>query len=622
MSIPDSPDATPSTPADPCVLSEEMAGFSIEDIAVPVFLFALDGRILSANTAAARLLGLPHLDLQRTSIGQFAPHWHGEAWSDLWKMAGEVPLSVEGRFRHRDNREIPIKLHGWKRRLRGREILTCTVQDISPRTSAVEALSQQGAELESIIDEMSDVFLRTSWDGEILAASRSLHPLLGWKQQDVLGQKIQDFYADPQDRIHVIEALERQDGQLHGHDLRMRHRDGTVVWISLSCHRTIGLHGQFVIDGVMRDVSGRKQAEVALIQARETVQSLLDASSDATMLFDREERLLACNSILSERLNRPREDLVGRTLAELFPVPVVEGRQEAVHTAFSTKKPFVLRDIRNGRTLENLIIPLQGDTQEIDRVAVFSRDISDQLADQAKLAETIETLRRSNEELEQFAYVASHDLREPLRLVSNYVSLLERRYADKLDDDARVFIGFACDSAKRMNSLILDLLEYSRVSRAVAPLVPLALRAPLDIALKNVSITAAELQANIHVDVPETLTVSGDCGQLSRVFQNLIGNALKYRHKDRRPTIRIRGWQEKQMVRIDISDNGIGIDPEYFGRLFRLFQRLHSHHEYEGTGIGLAVCKRIIDHHGGRIDLDSLPGEGTTFHVTLPLPRA
>jgi signal transduction histidine kinase len=225
-------------------------------------------------------------------------------------------------------------------------------------------------------------------------------------------------------------------------------------------------------------------------------------------------------------------------------------------------------------------------------------------------------LERSNQELQQFAYVASHDLQEPLRMVSSYLQLLERRYREQLSDDARDFIDFAVDGAKRMQALIDDLLAYSRVGTRGKPFTPVALDQVVEHAVSNLGIALRETQATVvYGELP---VVEGDSTQLVQLFQNLIGNALKF-HSNQPPRIRIIDCRQNGMAEISVADNGIGIDPDYAERIFLIFQRLHTREEYPGNGIGLAICKRIIERHGGKIWVDSKPGSGSTFHFTLPV---
>jgi signal transduction histidine kinase len=233
---------------------------------------------------------------------------------------------------------------------------------------------------------------------------------------------------------------------------------------------------------------------------------------------------------------------------------------------------------------------------------------------EAVLAQRSEELARSNAELEQMAYVASHDLQEPLRMVASYVQLLEKRYHDRLDADAKEFIAFAVDGAKRMQALIDDLLTYARVGTKAAPLRPVAAAEAVAVAMSSLRMALEESQARITVD--SLPIVLGDRRQREQLFQNLIGNAIKFRG-EQPPQVRIRAEPEQNFWRFSVQDNGIGIAPEYFDRIFVMFQRLHGRREYPGTGIGLAICKKIVERHGGRIWVESMPGGGTTFLFTL-----
>ena len=226
-----------------------------------------------------------------------------------------------------------------------------------------------------------------------------------------------------------------------------------------------------------------------------------------------------------------------------------------------------------------------------------------------------EELRRSNEELERFAYVASHDLQEPLRTVASYVQLLSRRYRDRLDGDAMDFIDFAVGGVRRMQHLIEDLLAFSRVGTRGAPLVPTGLPAVLRATLDTLHAALEESGAEVTAD--EMPTVVADAGQVAQLLTNLIGNALKFRGAEP-PRVHVGAERIDRMWSISVRDNGIGIAPEYFDRIFVIFQRLHSREEYAGTGVGLAICKKIVERHGGRIWVESTLGQGARFTFTLP----
>jgi signal transduction histidine kinase len=266
------------------------------------------------------------------------------------------------------------------------------------------------------------------------------------------------------------------------------------------------------------------------------------------------------------------------------------------------------------RSFDEMAAALEQRVSDLQRAEADLKALNEDLEERV-LDRTVE-LKRSNEDLEQFAYVASHDLQEPLRMVNNYLTLLRQRYKDKLDTSADEFIGFALDGGKRMQQLINDLLTYSRLGTQGKELVVTSCNEALDRALSNLSVTIEESKAEISRDgLPK---VRGDLVQLTQLFQNLVGNAIKFR-SDSPPRVDIGAMQKGADWEFTVRDNGIGIAEQDFNRIFVIFQRLHSREQYPGTGIGLSVCKKIVERHGGRIWIESKPGKGTTFHFTLPV---
>lgn len=274
------------------------------------------------------------------------------------------------------------------------------------------------------------------------------------------------------------------------------------------------------------------------------------------------------------------------------------------------------------RSFDDMATALEQRVRDLQRTEGELKSLNEEL-EQRVLERTVE-LKRSNEDLEQFAYVASHDLQEPLRMIRNYVQLLRQRYHDRLDAAGNEFVGFALDGAKRMDELIQDLLTYSRVGTHGRDFAQVDCLDAFRRAMANLSLSVEESGARItHEPLP---IVNGDVVQLTQLFQNLIGNAIKFRGS-RPPEIHLGTNLRGEEWEFTVADNGIGIAPEDFQRIFIVFQRLHSREKYAGTGIGLAVCKKIVERHGGRIWVESKPGQGTTFHFTMPaaagtLPKA
>lgn len=245
----------------------------------------------------------------------------------------------------------------------------------------------------------------------------------------------------------------------------------------------------------------------------------------------------------------------------------------------------------------------------------ISQDITAMQSLQTELEQKAEELLESNRELEQFAYIASHDMKEPLRMISSFMSLLDKNYGSELDDRARKFIHYASDGARRMSVMINDLLEYSRVGRVYSEMENVDTSKVLDDVLR---LYAADIEKkNAVIDSENLPVVQGVQVSLKMLFQNLIGNALKYHHADRPPEVVVTAEDAGSVWKFSVSDNGIGIEKKYFEEIFHLFRRLHPAEEYIGSGMGLAICKKIVEQHQGSISLDSEPGKGTTFYFTI-----
>ena len=378
--------------------------------------------------------------------------------------------------------------------------------------------------------------------------------------------------------------------------------------------------------GLFTDVTERRQIEQELAEEKELLDTLLQNVPDLIYFKDRESRFTRVNQGFADyhRLASP-EAAVGKSDADLYPESLSGQFASDEALLMETGEPVLnrvelQRDASGAsRCLLTTKVPIFDSEGQVTGLVGISKDVTETAKAEAELKRTAAELARSNEELQQFAYVASHDLQEPLRMVASYTQLLARRYRDKLDDDAVEFINYAVDGATRMQGLINDLLTYSRVGTQGRPQVETPLDECLDRALLNLQAALEESGANIVRDPLPTLRV--DAVQMAQLFQNLIGNAVKFR-RDETPEVRITALKEKDHWRISIRDNGIGLEPEYAERIFVIFQRLHTRAEYPGSGIGLSICKKIVERHGGRIWVESTPGEGTTFHFTLAAQTA
>ncbi|MGD1156268.1 MAG: ATP-binding protein [Terriglobia bacterium] len=359
----------------------------------------------------------------------------------------------------------------------------------------------------------------------------------------------------------------------------------------------------------------------ALKQQEEKFRALLESAPDAMVIADRKGRIVLVNAHTEKIFSFERKELVGQALGMLFPewagVQPGESGPWDFLVAQHGGKTLEMRGLRRDGTqfpAEVRLSPIQ--TVEGVLVSCGIRDITERKQAQEALARRSEELERSNADLEQFAFVASHDLKEPLRTVASFVQLLQRRYEGKLDAQADEFIAFAIDGASRMQKLIDDLLAFSRVGTRGGEFQSVECERALHAALQNLTVAIQESGAGVTAEALPT--VHADVTQLVSLFQNLIGNALKF-HGAEPPRIHVSAQRNGTYWQLSVRDNGIGIEPRYFDRVFGIFQRLHTRQEYPGTGIGLAICKKIVARHGGKIWLESEPGKGTTFYFTLPV---
>jgi PAS domain S-box-containing protein len=374
-----------------------------------------------------------------------------------------------------------------------------------------------------------------------------------------------------------------------------------------------------------QELTERKRSEEETAETKAYLESSLASTPDGVLLLDKQVRFTYVNPIFLEWLGRESKDFIGKTVPEISPSFMTPETTkiiaERAKRRVQTGEPIVGVEVEHiGK--EGKIIPISysaaGIKDEKGNVigeVVFLRDITERKKAEEKLKKTMEDLTRSNEELEQFAYVASHDLQEPLRMVASYTQLLEKRYKDKLDKDADEFINYAVDGANRMQRLINDLLNYSRVGTRGKPFEMIDCKSVLDQALSNLQMAIAESDAVVtHDALP---IIFADESQMVQLFQNLIDNAIKFKSK-KTPETHIGIEEKKTEWTFSVTDNGIGIDPQYKDRIFVIFQHLHRKEEYTGTGIGLSLCKRIVERHGGRIWVESELGKGSTFYFTIP----
>lgn len=376
-------------------------------------------------------------------------------------------------------------------------------------------------------------------------------------------------------------------------------------------------------DKVNGETSARKQAQEAFRKSEEPFRTLVESSPNAVLLVAAGGTITLLNRQAEAMFGYTREELIGQLVETLVPVRFRPGHP-ALRAEFAAQPQ--QRPMGAGRDLFGLRkdgseVPLEIGLTPIERteglfVLATITDITERKRKEDELRTTAADLARSNEDLERFAHVVSHDLQEPLRVISSHLANVRQRLGERLDDETRESIDFSVDAAARMQALVRNILVYSRVGRQERGFARTDMEAVLNIVLGDLAASIKETGASIrHDPLP---TVSADSLLMSQVMQNLLSNAIKFCAKGIAPAIRIGAIREERGWIFWVRDNGIGIEPENDLRVFKMFNRLHTREDYPGAGIGLAICKRIAEYHGGRIWVKSQPGQGSTFFFTIP----
>ena len=565
-------------------------------------------------------------------------------WTEAY-TTGE-PYEIEYRFLHASDgayrwhlgRAVPMRDHAGN-------ILkwfgTCT--DIDDQKRAAETLAKSEARFRSFIQQSPLATVLFDMSGHPVDSNPAFATMWGAAATDLSSDYT--VLADPQleaagvlPLVHRAFAGEHVTLPLLRYDFALTADSGRVQWTQATYYPVRGASGSVEhVVAMCQDVTARVEAEAAERYANERFRAIVDASPDGLALFRPVRN--GTEVVDFEWLHsNPAGDtitgalpLIGKTLLGVYPeltgtnlfdayVRVLETgeafRQEHRHGPDATPRWTAITVIRAGNELAVTYADITPRKGAEHYLATANADLELRVNERtAALTAANADLARSNADLEAFAYVASHDLQEPLRMVRSYTQLLKRRYRDQVGADGADFIDFAVDGAARMHQLIEDLLAYSRVGSAGILIAPVQSGAIVDRAISSLKALIADAGASVtHSDMP---VVCADAMQLEQLFQNLIANAVKFRGKAE-PRIEIAGCRALDGWRFSVSDNGIGIDPAYSDRIFTMFQRLHTREEYPGTGIGLALCSRIVARHGGKIWVESVVGTGSTFKFTIP----
>jgi PAS domain S-box-containing protein len=576
------------------------------------------GIIEFINTRGESLFGYAREEVLGRSIELFCPERVREEQARYGEVLFSSSGNVEGGLdrelwgMRKDGSEFPLEFTLSPLETKAGRVFLIAVRDVTER-------KKTEARFRALMESAPDAMVISNSQGLIELTNRQAERLFGYSRAEMIGEPVEilipgDLQAGYERDSKRLFKGETGGGMGAGVDLRARRKDGTEVPVEISFSPLEGPNGTSMTAAI-RDITERRKSETRF-------RALLESAPDAMIIVNSEGMIQLINAEAERLFGYSRDELIGQILATLIPEHLREIHEQHRAGYFKDPKPRQMgagldlwAQRKNGSLfpVEISLSPLDGP----DGVSVTAaiRDTTDRRQAAKLLAEKVSELRHTNEELQQFAHIASHDLQEPLRMVASYMQLLAKRYKGKLDANADEFIAYAVDGTKRMKELIEDLLMYSRTGKSVASPDRFASEEALQVALRNLRNLIDESGAVIDYD--ELPAITSVHSQVVQLFQNIVGNAIKYQG-DKAPVIHISAVTSGSEWIFSVADNGIGIDPKYFERIFVIFQRLHGREEYEGTGIGLAICKRILQQQGGRIWVESEPGFGSTFYFALP----
>nr|WP_237427138.1 PAS domain S-box protein [Deinococcus xianganensis] len=621
---------------------------------------APDTRILLANDAAARILGLSRDQLMgRDSMD---PEWRA-VHPDGTDFPGETHPSVQALRTLQVQREVPMGVYhpqaqDWRwlqvtaipRRAPGAtqpKQVTTVFADVTEKQAMQTEMRRRERRYRSLVRATSQIVWDAFPDGDFQPPQAEWEAFTGQTPAQYRGVGWLDA-VHPDDRAHTIAEWQRavRDGDLYSTEHRLRRADGQYVPMQVRAVPVTDERGQLVEwVGTHSDLSAIREAEQALRALNAELEGRVQQRTEDLARVTRFSTLLLTAAgegifgLDARGVTTFANPAAARTLGYSIERMIGQPQHDLVHHHHEDGRPYSLAEcpihqtLRDGQTrrverdvmwhaqghavpVAYVVTPTHDEHGQPSGAVVMVQDITERIRAQEQLQELIEDLERSNQDLEQFAYVASHDLQEPLRTVGSYTELLARRYQGQLDPRADQYLHFMQDAVDRMRSLIQDLLGFARLSRADLTLTPVALDTLLRGVQQNVRGTLDADGSSLTWDTPDQ--VMGQASLLTQLLTNLVSNGLKFHRPGEAAHVQVTSRREGDMIHVQVRDNGIGIAPEYHARIFEIFQRLHRRETYAGNGMGLAICRKITEHHGGRIWLDSTPDQGSTFHLTLP----
>ena len=567
---------------------------------------------------AERLLGYPLEDWLKPGFWVEHLHPDDKDWASEYCASCTrqlEPHDFEYRFIARDGRTVWLRdlivvvaEDGMPRWLRG------IMLDITGRKQAEDELKLSA----QLLNSTSDTVFLLDPDGNFVYLNEAAWKSRGYTRGEMMGMNLRELNAPEFNKLlapRIKAVMENGHGFFES---AHRCKDGTVMPVEINV-RVIESGGRKLMLSVIRDITERKLAEEKLLKSEASLRAILDNMPYLAWLKDTAGRFIAVNdAFINTTVQKRMQDVLGKTDFDLWPKELAEKyRADDAEVMALRQQKYIEEPALDGDRsfwVETFKTPVIDKNGNVLGTTGLARDITER-------KEYEEELKRSNAELEQFSYAVSHDMRQPLRVISSYLQLLEISIADQLDGEKRGYFDFAIEGAKRIDQMLVALLEYSRVGKMGEPPTWIESRALLDEALQFLQPAIAEAQAKVSI-AGEWPRIFASHDEILRLLQNLIGNAAKYRIAGRAPEITVTGEVAGNEWRLCVADNGVGIIPDQIKRLFQVFQRLQSREAYEGTGIGLALCRKIAEHHKGRIWAESAgEGKGSKFCVVLPVLR-
>jgi len=590
------------------------------------------GEIVLLNLQAEKRFGYRRDELVGQKVKNIIPEGFAERLiadgtrSAADALAQQIGTGIELYGRRKNGSDFPIEIMLSPLESAEGILVTAAIRDISVRKEAERHLARMEGRYRGLLEAAPDAMVVVNQGGGIVLLNVQAEKQFGYHRDELVGQRVKNIIPEGFAERLIADGLRSaEDARAQrigtGIELTGRRKNGSEFPIEIMLSPLESAEG-ILVTAAIRNISVRKDAEKHLAQVEGRYRGLLEAAPDAMVVVNPSGEIVLLNVQAEKQFGYRRDELVGQKVKNIIPEGFAERLiADGLRSAEDALAQQIGTGIElNGRRkdgsqfpIELMLSPLESTEGILVTAAI--RDITTRKKSEANLLQKVEELNRSNEELGQFAYIASHDLQEPLRMVASYTQLLSRRYKGKLDPDADEFIAFAVDGASRMQRLIQDLLAYSRVGTKGQDLLSTSSEDAFQRSLINLRGAIEDSGALVtHDSLPSVLA---DEMQLVQLFQNLVGNAIKYQNPGI-PRIHVSATQNGQNKWIfSVRDNGLGIDPQYFERIFGMFQRLHKREEFAGTGIGLAICKKIVERHGGSISVESQPGRGSTFRFGL-----